>query len=182
MSTAVQPFTGAFVADRDHSSFQATLRHMGVGTFRTGFSDVDARLALAGGTYRLEGSAAVASIDITRPAEFRAHVVEGREFFDARHHPEIRFASTAMTFGSDETVAIAGTLTMRGIERAIEARGTFRGPVDDLYGGRRAALDLAATIDRRHWGMDFQAPLPGGGDVLSWTVDLSVHLELVEAG
>jgi polyisoprenoid-binding protein YceI len=180
MSTAVQPFAGSFVADRDHSSFQATLRHMGVGTFRTGFADVDARLVPVDGAYRLEGRARVESIDITRPAEFRAHVVEGRDFFDARRHPDIRFASSLVTFGPDDQVAIAGTLTMRGIERPIEARGTYRGPVEDLYGSRRAAIDLAATIDRRDWGMDFQAPLPGGGDVLAWTVELSVQLELVE--
>ena len=69
---------------------------------------------------------------------------------------------------------------MRGIDRAIEAHGRYRGPVEDLDGEQRVAIDLAATIDRRDWGMDFQAPLPGGGDVLAWTVELSVHLELVE--
>ena len=75
MSTVLQPFAGTFVADREHSSFQATLRHMGVGTFRTGFADVDARLVAGDDAPRLEGRARVESIDITRPAEFRAHVV-----------------------------------------------------------------------------------------------------------
>ena len=68
---------------------------------------------------------------------------------------------------------------MRGIERPITATGTYLGPVEDIYGGRRAALDLEAEIDRRDWGMTFQAQLPRGGDVLSWSVQLSVHLELV---
>jgi len=70
-------------------------------------------------------------------------------------------------------------LSMRGIERPITAVGTHEGPVEDIYGGRRAALDLEAVIDRRDWGMTFQAQLPRGGDVLSWSVQLSVHLELV---
>ena len=69
---------------------------------------------------------------------------------------------------------------MRGIERPIAARGTYRAPIEDIYGQRRAAIDLAASIDRRDWGMDFQAQLPAGGDVLSWEVEISVHLELVE--
>ena len=68
---------------------------------------------------------------------------------------------------------------MRGIERPITATGTYVGPVEDIYGGHRAALDLEAEIDRRDWGMTFQAQLPRGGDVLSWTVQLSIHLELV---
>jgi polyisoprenoid-binding protein YceI len=177
--TAVRPFTGSFTADPDHSSFQAQLLHMGVGLFRTGFDDVEARLDADGDEPRLTGRAQVDSITITRPQEFRAHVVEGEEFFDARNHPEITFASRRLRFSDDGTVALDGLLTMRGIERPITATGTYAGPVEDIYGGHRAALDLDARIDRRDWGMTFQARLPRGGDVLAWSVQLSVHLELV---
>ena len=180
MTTAVQPFSGTFAADREHSSFQAALRHMGVGSFRTGFDDVEARLEPDAEGHRLTGRASVQSIAIRRPAEFRAHVVEGADFFDARNHPEITFSSRALSFGDDGTVELEGALTMRGIERPIAARGTYRAPIEDIYGQRRAAIDLVASIDRRDWGMDFQAQLPAGGDVLSWEVEISVHLELVE--
>jgi len=180
MTTAVQPFSGTFAADREHSSFQAALRHMGVGSFRTGFDDVEARLEPDANGHRLSGRASVRSIAIRRPAEFRAHVVEGAEFFDARNHPEITFGSRDLTFGGDGTIELEGTLTMRGVERAIAARGTYRAPIEDIYGQRRAAIDLVASIDRRDWGMDFQTQLPAGGDVLSWEVEISVHLELVE--
>jgi hypothetical protein len=44
----------------------------------------------------------------------------------------------------------------------------------------RGALELTATVDRRDWGMDWQAPLPSGGDALGNEVQLSAHLELVE--
>jgi polyisoprenoid-binding protein YceI len=170
------PFTGSFTADRDHSSFQAQLRHMGVGSFRTGFTDVEARLENGPGGARLSGRARVASITIMRPPEFRAHVVEGEDFF-AGH--DLAFESRRLEFSDDGTVAAEGVLTMRGVERPITASGTYLGPVEDIYNGHRAALDLEAEIDRRDWGMTFQAKLPRGGDVLSWNVRLSVHLELV---
>ena len=178
-TTAVHPFTEAFSADPDHSSFQAQLRHMGVGSFRTGFDEVEARLETGPGGPRLTGRARVESIAIRRPAEFRAHVVDGEDFFDARNHPEITFESRRLEFSEDGTLALDGVLAMRGVERPITATGTYLGPVEDIYGGRRAALDLQAEIDRRDWGMAFQAQLPRGGDVLSWTVQLSAHLELV---
>jgi polyisoprenoid-binding protein YceI len=178
-TTAVHPFTGSFTADPDHSSLQAQLRHMGVGSFRTGFNDVEARLETGADGPRLTGRARVDSITIRRPPEFRTHVVEGDDFFDARNHPEIKFESRRLQFSDDGIVALDGLLTMRGIERPITATGTYLGPVEDIYGGRRAALDLEAEIDRRDWGMAFQAQLPRGGDVLSWTVRLSAHLELV---
>jgi polyisoprenoid-binding protein YceI len=152
---------------------------MGVGSFRTGFDDVAARLEAGPDGLRLTGHARVDSITIRRPPEFRAHVVEGEDFFDARNHPEISFRSRQLQLADDGTATLDGLLTMRGIERPITAVGTHEGPVEDIYGGRRAALDLEAVIDRRHWGMTFQAQLPNGGNVLSWTVRLSVHLELV---
>ena len=178
-TAAVHPFTGSFTADPDHSSFQAQLRHMGVGSFRTGFDDVEARLEAGPGGPRLTGRSRVDSITIARPPEFRAHVVEGDDFFDGANHPEITFESSRLQFAEDGSVALDGHLTMRGIERPITAAGTYVGPVEDIYGGRRAALDLEAVIDRRDWGMTFQAQLPRGGDVLSWSIRLSVHLELV---
>ena len=178
-TTAVHPFTGSFTADRDHSSFHAQLRHMGVGSFRTGFDDVEARLESDGAEPRLTGRARVDSITITRPPEFRAHVVDGEEFFDARNHPEIAFESRRLWFSDDGTVGLDGLLMMRGIEQPITVTGTYVAPVQDIYGGHRAALDLEAEIDRRDWGMTFQAQLPRGGDVLSWSVQLSIHLELV---
>jgi polyisoprenoid-binding protein YceI len=181
MTTALQPLTGSFTADPDHSSFEAELRHMGVGTFRTSFEQVEARLEqLPSGVHRLTGIARVESISIRRPAEFRAHVVQGEDFFDAARHPELRFDSAAVRFADDGGVTVDGRLTMRGVERPVVASGSFRPAVEDIYGGRRAALDLAATIDRREWGFGFQAQLPGGGDVLSWTVQLTIHLELVQ--
>jgi len=178
-TTAVSPFTQTFTADPDHSSFQAELRHMGVGTFRTGFEDVAARLEHDAEGLRLTGRARVDSITIKRPAEFRAHVVDGEDFFDAARHPEITFASTQLDLAEDGTAALEGTLTMRGVERPVTATGTYAAPVEDIYGAHRAALDLTAEIDRRDWGFDFQAQLPRGGDVLSWTAALSIHLELV---
>jgi polyisoprenoid-binding protein YceI len=182
MTIAVHPFTGSYTADPDHSSFQAELRHMGVGSFRTGFEDIRARLETTAEGLRLTGRTRVDSITIRRPAEFRAHVVDGHDFFDAGNHPEISFASTRIEIGEDGTLDIDGELTMRGQTRPVSATGVYVAPVEDLYGQRRAAIDLAAEIDRRDWGMSFQAELPRGGDVLSWTVALSIQLELVADG
>ncbi len=179
MTTAVQPFTGSFTADPDHSSFEAELRHMGVGTFRTGFDDVEAHLKTGPNGLRLSGSTKVESITIKRPAEFRAHVVEGEDFFDAAHHPKIEFESQRLDLAEDGTVDLEGLLTIRGTQRQVSATGTYAAPIEDLYGGHRAALDLEADIDRRDWGLTFQAQLPRGGDVLSWNVRLTIHLELV---
>ncbi len=179
MASAVHPFSGAYSADPAHSSFQVSLRHMGVGSFRTAFDDVDARLESTADGYRLVGRARADSIGIKHPPEFRAHVVEGSEFLDAGNHPYIAFESATLRMHDDGNVELEGTLTIKGMEKSIHATGTYRPPIEDIYGKQRAAIDLVSRIDRRDWQMNYQGQLPNGDDVLSWDVDVSVHLELV---
>ena len=179
MASAVQLFTGAYSADPAHSSFQVSLRHMGVGSFRTGFDDVEARLDSTADGYRLVGRARADSIGITAPPEFRAHVVESGEFLDAGNHPYLFVESAKLQLHDDGSVELEGTLTIKGLERPLRATGTYRPPIEDIYGNQRAAIDLVSRIDRRDWEMNYQGRLPNGDDVLSWDVDISVHLELV---
>jgi polyisoprenoid-binding protein YceI len=180
MTIATQPFAGTFVADPVHSSVEFAVRHMKVSLFRARFEDVSARVVAGPDGVRLTGSVPVESVSIRSPREFREHVVHGADFFDAGNHPEITVRADDVTLHEDGTVSVRGELTLRGITRPVTATGTYQAPVEDPYGARRAALALTAAVDRREWGMDWQAPLPAGGDVLSYDVQLSAHLELIE--
>jgi polyisoprenoid-binding protein YceI len=179
VSTAVEPFTGSYIADPDHSSFLAVVRHMGVGTFRTAFDDVEVRLEQTPSGPRLTGRARVESIGIKNPPEFRAHVVEGADFFDAGNHPYISFESQRLDLGPDGALELQGTLTIKGHARPITATGRYSGPVEDPFGGTRVGLDLSTAIDRRDFGMEYQAVLPQGGDGIGWKVEISVQAELI---
>ena len=179
MSTATQPLSGTFVADAHHSSFQFAVKHMKVATFRAGFGDVDARLVAGDEGISLEGRAKVESFSVVSPPELRQHVVNSPDFFDAGTYPEIVFASSSVDLADDGTARVDGELTIKGITKPIVATGTYQEPVQDPMGGTRSALTLTATLDRRDWGLDWQAPLPDGGDVLAWDVTLTVEIELV---
>lgn len=180
MSVATQAFTGTFVADPAHSSLVFAIKHMKVSVFRAWFDEVSARLVADGEGIRLDGAVRVDSVSIRSPQEFREHVVHGADFFDAGTHPELTVRSTDLRLGEDGTATVHGELTIRGITRPVTATGTYQPPVEDPFGSLRAALELTATVDRREWGMGWQAPLPGGGDALGYEVQLSAHLELVK--
>ncbi len=180
MSTATQPITGTFAADPVHSSFQFAVKHMKVATFRAGFDDVQAQLVAGDDGVALEGRAKVESVTVTNPKELREHLVNSTDFFDAGNHPEIVFTSQRVDLAGDGTATVEGELTMKGITKPVSATGTYQAPVQDPYGGTRTALELTATLDRRQWELDWQAPLPSGGDVLAWDVTLTVDLELVQ--
>lgn len=179
MTVATQPIKGVFVSDPIHSSFQFAITHMQVGSYRAAFSDFEAQVVADETGIRIEGSIRVDSISIANPPEFREHVVNGADFFDAANHPEVTFRSGEVSVGEDGTFSGQGELTIRGITRPIVATGTHQPLVADPFGSQRTAIELTATVDRRDWGMDWQMALPGGGDALGNDVVLTVHLELV---
>lgn len=174
-TTATTPLSGTFNADPVHSSFGFAVRYQGVSLFRGTLSDVTA--ALTDG--RLAGSAKVESISIRSPEPFRAHVL-GPEFFDADNHPEVRFESTQVDLREDGSAVVAGELTIKGITHPVEATGTWTAPAGDAFGGTRAHLQLEALVDRSAYDMQWNAPLPSGGQALANEVTLTIDLALVE--
>jgi polyisoprenoid-binding protein YceI len=182
MATETRSLSGIYVADPTHSSVVFGVRHMNVAAFRARFAHVEARLVADGAELTLEGQVPVESVSITEPPEFRKHVVYGSEFFDAREHPAIGFRSSRLDLADDGSARLEGELMIKGISKWVSAGGSYQPPIEDPFGATRAALELQATVDRRDWGMDWQLPLPDGGDALAYEVELTVHLELVREG
>jgi len=180
MTAATQEIVGTFDADPDHSSFSFQIKHMKVSSFRATFGEVEAQLVGAGSGLSLQGKARAESISITNPPEFREHVVNGEDFFDAGNHPEISFRSSNVELDEDGGARAEGELEIKGIARPVSATGSYQRPVEDPYGSLRTALELSATVDRREWDMGWQMPLPKGGDVLGYEVEVTVHLELIK--
>jgi polyisoprenoid-binding protein YceI len=181
MAIAVQPFEGTYKLDPNHSSFQFSVHHLGLSTFRASFADIDARLVAEDDTLALVGNARADSISIAEP-DFRAHVVHGADFFEAGAFPLVVFRSTRIELGDDRTAVVSGELEIKGVSRPVTATGTYSPTITDPFGVSRAALDLRATIDRRDWEMTWQLPLPDGGDALGWEVEITADLELVREG
>lgn len=167
---------GTWALDPVHSAIQFAVTHNGIATFRSGFERYDATLT-GGEEPRLEGSVEVESIEIDEP-QLKGHLM-GPDFFDVQRFPRIGFRSTELSVEEDGSVRLAGELELRGETRRVEAAGRFAEIGADLAGSQRVGLSLAATIDRRDWGLDWNAELPKGGDVLEYEVAINVDLELV---
>ncbi len=168
---------GAYVVDPVHSSIGFAVVHNGVSTFRSGFGEYEARLS-GGESPRLEGTVDVASIQIEEP-QLKGHLLSP-EFFDAERHPQLRFESSELDVAEDGAATIRGELEIRGERHQVEASGRFAQLGADLGGSPRVGLSLEATVDRRSFGLDWNAELPSGGEVLDYEVSIAVELELVE--
>ena len=173
------PAGTTWTADPVHSTAGFAVKHMVVSTFRGRFEDFGATLTAAeDGTLRLEGRVRADSIAV-KDENLAAHL-RAADFFDTDRHPEITFASTLVQ-SSDGELVVEGELTVKGHTRPLRARGSITEPVETPHGSVTVGLDLEATVDRREYGLDWNAPLPKGGFALDNDVRLQVSLELLEA-
>jgi polyisoprenoid-binding protein YceI len=171
--------TGTYVVDTVHSSIGFSVVHNGVSTFRSGFADYEARLT-GGETPRLEGTVEVAGIEVSEE-QLKGHLLSP-EFFDAERHPRLHFESSELDVDEDGSASIRGELEIGGEKHRVEASGRLARLGADLGGKARIGLSLQATLDRRDFGLDWNAELPSGGQVLEHEVSIAVELELVEEG
>ncbi|HEY1285729.1 MAG TPA: YceI family protein [Solirubrobacterales bacterium] len=168
---------GEYVADPIHSSVGFAVRHNGVSVFRGGFGSYAVRLT-GGDSPRLEGTVEVGSVQVDDP-QLRGHLLSP-EFFDAERHPRLRFESSELRVAEDGALVVHGELEIHGRTHRVEAVGRLAGLGEDISGGRRVGISLGATVDRRSFGLDWQAALPSGGEVLGNDVQIEAELELVE--
>ena len=161
---------GTWQADPIHSSVGFEVKYLGVATFTgelTGFA-----ATLEDG--RLTGAAQVSSIEV-KDENLKGHL-QSPDFFDAERHPEITFSGTETTEGRYE-----GEITIKGVTRPAVLEGTVSGPITDPYNNERIGLSLQTVVDRTQFGLNWNAPLPGGGFALANDVTLKAELSFVKA-
>jgi polyisoprenoid-binding protein YceI len=125
-------------------------------------------------------SGAVDVSTITTFDETRDGHVQAPDFFDADRYPELRFESTAVESRGDELV-VEGELTIKNVTKPLTLTGSYVGTGVDPYGNDRIGIELAGTVDRTDFGLEWNAPLPGGGFLLPNEVVLKANLAAVRA-
>ncbi len=171
---------GTWGVDPVHSTVQFSIRHLGISSIRGRFTDVDASLTVGDDLAASSVSATIGmgSID-TGNADRDGHVTSS-DIFDAQANPKMTFVSTSISAEADGTYTATGDMTMHGVTRSETLAVTFFGTEDNpLDGSVRAGFLATGSIDRTHYGIDWNVPLSAGGFMLSNDVAISIDAQLV---
>jgi polyisoprenoid-binding protein YceI len=169
---------GSWNIDKVHSHVGFAVKHMVVATFRGSFEEYDGALSVGeDGTPRLEGWVASDSL-VVKDENLAAHL-KSPNFFDTAEHPRISFVSSAVRYDGSGGLEVEGELTIKGNTRPVTAKGSITGPHVDIAGNEKLGVELETVVDRRDYGLNWNAPLPKGGFALENDVRLEISLELV---
>jgi polyisoprenoid-binding protein YceI len=171
-----------YTIDKNHSDVSFRVRHF-VSKVRGGFTDFE-------GTIQIDQSKPEASsvaftikaASVNTNNEDRDKHLNSPDFFDTAKFPEISFKSTKIAPAGKDKYNVTGNFTMHGVTKEITLPVEFTGTAKDGRGGERAGFELATTVNRKDYGVNFNKALDNGSMMLSDDVAVTISLETVKKG
>jgi len=171
---------GTWDIDPVHSEIGFSVRHMMVSKVRGRFTKFSGQLVT--GTTPTDSSVSaeidLASID-TGNDQRDAHI-RSADFFEADKYPLMTYRSTGVRVEDGEYVVI-GDLTIKDVTKGVPLKLELGGFGPDAYGGIRAGFSATAEINRKEFGVNFDAPMANGGAVVADKVSIYLEIEAVLA-
>jgi polyisoprenoid-binding protein YceI len=185
MSTVVTPQTATTTWNIDpvHSVAEFKVKHMMISNVKGQFTAVKGVLTLdetALTSSHIEASVDAASIN-TRDPDRDTHL-KSADFFDVEKFPTLSFKSTSISRVRDGEVAVAGDLTVHGVTRNVvfSVEG-LTAPAKDPWGNTRIGLSATTKINRKDFGLTWNAALETGGILVGDEVTITLDVQLVKA-
>lgn len=179
MSTAAAPTAITYAIDASHSEANFQVRHL-ITKVRGRFSDFAGTVAFdASAPERsvVEFTIQATSID-TNQKDRDAHL-RSADFFEVEKYPTITFRSTSIAKQSDEVYAVTGDFTIRDVTRSVTLPVTFLGTAKDPWGNERIAFETEYTLNRKDYGLTWNAALETGGFLVGDDVKVSLSVQAV---
>jgi polyisoprenoid-binding protein YceI len=104
------------------------------------------------------------------------------DFFDAQQYPTITFKSSSVEPLGGNEYNVTGDLTMHGIAKPVTLKAEYGGQGKTPFGTVVAGLSAKGRINRKDWGLGWNAPLEAGGWLVGEEVNIEIDLEVVNKG
>ncbi len=185
MSTLVVPQTAVttWTIDPVHSVAEFKVKHMMISNVKGQFTRMSGTLSLDEEDVtrsKVEATIDAASID-TREAQRDAHL-KSADFFDAEKFPRLSFRSTRIRRSVDGELEVEGELTLRGVTRRVVF--AVEGPTEpgkDPWGNTRIGVSASTKINRKDYGLTWNAALETGGILVGEEVTITLDAQFVKA-
>jgi polyisoprenoid-binding protein YceI len=179
-ATNLTELTGDYTIDPSHSRIGFVARHAMVTKVRGAFNEFDSALRLDGenpAKSTAELTIRAASID-TRDGNRDQHL-RTNDFLDVERYPEIRFVATGLEQVDDTTFRVTGDLTIKDVTRSVSFDLDYQGTATDPFGNVRVGFEGSLVINRKDYGVTWNAALETGGVLVGDKVTLEFEVSAI---
>ena len=166
---------GTWILDPVHTEIKFMARHAMVTTVTGKFTDFDANIIVD--TDNPENSSAKVVIrtdSLNTGSGDRDGHVKGEDFFATEKFPEMTFVATSFNIKNENEGTVTGDLTIRETTRSVTLDVEVGGVAEDPYGNTLLGFEATTRINRKDFGMDWQAPLNTGGVLVSEEIKIQI--------
>ena len=179
--TTTQSLTGTYLIDPAHSRFGFVARHAMVTKVRGSFHDFT-------GTLRLDetdptsgsGELNIVATSIDTGNEQRDGHLRSNDFFDMETYPELTYRSTGIEALGDDKYKVTGDLTIKDVTKSVTLDVEYTGAAVDPYANVRIGLEGRTVVNRKDWGVNWNAPLEAGGVLVGEKVTLEIDISAIK--
>lgn len=168
--------------DASHSEVTFKIKHLMISTVTGNFSKFDATFAADKEDFTDAKVTFEADINsVTTNNEQRDAHLKSDDFFNAEKFPKLSFQSTSITKKNDEDYTLDGNLTIRDITKPVKFNVVYGGTITDPYGQTKVGFEINGKINRKEFGLKWDAVTEAGGVVVSDDVKLHAQVQFVKA-
>lgn len=168
-----------WILDPSHSEITFKVKHLMItnvkGVFRNFNAVIEGLDFTNSKIHAIIDAASISTNDDQRDGHLKSN-----DFFDVENHKEISFEGTSFTKRNDEIYKLNGMLTIKGIRNEISLDVEFGGMNKDPWGNEKAGFSLNGKINRRDWGLNWNAVLETGGVLVSDEVSINAEVQFIK--
>jgi polyisoprenoid-binding protein YceI len=182
-ATLRTPSITTWSIDPAHSIAEFKVKHMMISNVKGHFPKITGNLTIDESGHansRVEATIDAASIE-TRDAQRDAHL-KSEDFFHVEKFPALTFRSTSINRVGDGELSVEGDLSIRGVTRkvvfAVEGPTS---PAKDPWGNTRIGISATTKINRKDFGLVWNAALEAGGILVGDDVTITLDVQFIKA-
>ncbi len=170
-----------WVIDPAHSEILFKVKHMMITNVKGEFRNFTAEMNSDGNNFLADSiKVNISSSSIFTNNDDRDAHLKSADFFEVEKFPELTFAGTSLKKVDEENYQLKGMLTMKGISKEVSLDVEFGGINKDPWGNEKAGFSLTGKLNRKEWGLNWNAALEAGGVLVSEEVKINAEVQFVK--
>ncbi len=168
-----------WVLDPTHSELLFKVKHLMITNVKGEFKEFSATIE---GESLLDPKvkAVVSTESIFTNTTDRDNHLKSADFFDVENYKEMTFESTGVKKTEEDEFKLTGILTIKDVSKEITLDVEFGGTNKDPWGNEKAGFSFKAKINRKEWGLNWNAALETGGVLVSDEVRIEGEVQFVK--
>jgi len=167
--------------DPAHSKIGFKVKHLVISTVTGQFKDFNGSIESESDDF--EGASIIFEADVnsidTGQDDRDAHL-KSEDFFKADEYPKLTFESKSFERAGEDKYEVTGDLTIRGNTETVSLEAIHGGTVEDPYGNTKAGFEIIGKINRKDFGLEWDAVTEAGNVVVGNKVTLQLDIQLVK--